>query len=38
MGKALAAGNKKMADTELMGITQFAQVHPDKAAAATERL
>lgn len=38
MGKALAAGNKKMADIELAGITQFAQAHQDKASVAGQAL
>ncbi len=38
MGKALTAGNQKMADTELAGITQFAQAHQDKADVAAQAL
>lgn len=38
MGKALAAGNQKVADTEMSGISQFAQAHQDKAAAAAQAI
>lgn len=38
MGKALAAGNQKMADTEMTGISKFVQAHQDKATAAAQAI
>lgn len=38
MGKALASGNQKMADTEMTGISKFVQAHQDKATVAAQAI